>query len=925
MDIILPSNQDFVKTNLLPRKIVSKVPENNGHSRLVLTNKMIEIRSNHECVKMKVVFMTDKENSLYKNKFCLNIVEKSAGCFNQPATQQPANLSQTGVSKRCHFGCWAPAVKYDTTANKGDFQTDKMVYTVGFDAEWVEVEGKRHILSYQLAMYVAETGDLIEFILFPDGHRLTIGRVFSIYRQQLKEEFNIDIIGRVKGDKEFVTCNLIIHYSAVDLTTFFDKMYILRNTDTIRRTQVSITKPLFIDVYDKYGRGKQTWVVNVRDTMTLAPSQSSLDALAKAMGKHKLELPRSYSKDDMARFLKEQEDEFMLYAANDATLALQYVKELYDKEDKIPPTLGTEGADIFREKIKEIYDWDDKQFDYHFRGLLTVRDNDRHTKLIPRKELAGLFEIANHCYYGGRNETFLYGIHHAKDGWNDYDLSGAYPTAMAMLRTPNFDQIQVMTGDILSIDRLGYVFGLVDFEFPPNTPFPCLPVKDDQGRGLIFPLKGRTFASSPELYLALRFGAKIKWVKYGLQVGTFEKFDIQEALTDLVWQRAEAKRIYGKGSIQEIRLKEMINSIYGKLAQGLAGKRNYSTRIDKVEDTPPSRITQPLLASMTTSLVRAIVTAAMHQLYLKGYRVVSVTTDGFLTDAPLEVLDSLSLFGFKALYQAVRNMMTGDPTMWETKHQCLSLIAMTTRGQIGVGLVGDSKVPVAKAGYKPESGFTERYGDKAPEELARRFLMRKGKLEMGYYKLPSPKEYVRKNADGVGIFQKKTIEWEYDLKRKPVNVRMEKITIGDQTYEHLSFDTIPWETIEDFCDARAIRKAHPELYPLKDTDKGEMLTAMIREKEAARRARMVIQSANVGGIYRTAVISYLRDLLSGREEMPSWMVGLSYSQLAEAFNERLKAYNIVLAVDDFKNAKRRSNKGRLEDSEALQLVKELLK
>ena len=196
---------------------------------------------------------------------------------------------------------------------------------------------------------------------------------------------------------------------------------------------------------------------------------------------------------------------------------------------------------------------------------------------------------------------------------------------------------------------------------------------------------------------------------------------------------------------------------------------------------------------------------------------------------------------------------------------------------------------------------------------------------MGYYKLPSPKEYVRKNADGVGIFQKKTIEWEYDLKRKPVNVRMEKITIGDQTYEHLSFDTIPWETIEDFCDARAIRKAHPELYPLKDTDKGEMLTAMIREKEAARRARMVIQSANVGGIYRTAVISYLRDLLSGREEMPSWMVGLSYSQLAEAFNERLKAYNIVLAVDDFKNAKRRSNKGRLEDSEALQLVKELLK
>ena len=921
----IAANQEVVNSNLLPRKITSSVEANQGHSRLVLTNKMIEIRSNHKCVKMHAVFMTDKENSLYHNKFCLNIVEKSAGCFNQPASVNPANLSQTGVPRRCHHGCWAPAVKYDTTSNKGDFQTKKKVYTVGFDAEWLEVagHGKRYVLSYQLAMYT-EDGSLLEFILFPEGRRISMGRLFSIFRQELYIEFGIEIEGHLKDGKEFVMCNLISHYSLVDISTFFDSMDILRNTDTVRRTQISIEKPLFIDVYDKDYHHKQTWVVNVRDTMTLAPANSKLETLAKAMGKHKLVLPESYDKNDMRKFLLEQEEEFMLYAANDATLALDYVKQLYS-DKKIPPTLGAEGAEIFRETIKELNGWNDKLFDFHFRGLDTIRDNDRHTKLIPRKELAGLYEIANHCYYGGRNETFLYGIHHAKDGWNDYDLSGAYPTAMACLRTPNFDQIGVMTGDILSIDPLGYAFGLVDFEFPPDTPFPCLPVKDEQGRGLIFPLKGRTFASAPELYAALRMGAKIKWVKYGLQVGTFDKFDMQEALTDLVRQRAEAKRIFGKGSIQEIRLKEMINSVYGKLAQGLAGKRNYSTRIDKVEDTPPSSITQPLLASMTTSLVRAIVSVAMHQLHMKGFRIASVTTDGFLTDAPFEVLNSLNLFGFKAIYEAVRGMMTGDPTMWETKHKCLSLIAMTTRGQIGVGYIGDSKVPVAKAGYKPESNFTERYGDKAPEELARRFLMRKGKLEMGYYKLPSPKEYIRKGADGVGIFQKKTIEWEYDLKRKPTNIRMEKMTIGDQTYEHVAFDTVPWNTIEDFIDARAVRKAHPEIYPLKDTSKAEMLTAMIKEKEAARKANMVIQSANVGGVYRTAVISFLRDLLAGREPMPEWMQGLSYAQLAEAFNERLKGYNIVLSIDDFKNAKRRSNKGRLEDSEALELVKSLLK
>jgi len=195
---------------------------------------------------------------------------------------------------------------------------------------------------------------------------------------------------------------------------------------------------------------------------------------------------------------------------------------------------------------------------------------------------------------------------------------------------------------------------------------------------------------------------------------------------------------------------------------------------------------------------------------------------------------------------------------------------------------------------------------------------------MGFYKLPSPKDYIRKNADGLSVYQKKKIEWEYDLKRKPGNLRMETVTIDGETYEHLSFDAMPWESWEEFNNARAIKKAHPELYPLKDLEKGNALMAMIEDKQAVKNAGMLIQSNDVGGIYRTATISYLRDLLSGREPMPSWMQGLSYRQLAEAFNERLKSLNVTLTVDDFKKAKQRSAKGRLENSEAVQVVKNLL-
>jgi len=924
----ISNNQEFVNSNLLPRKIISNVEANKGHTRFILVDKFIDVKmAKNKCFKMRVVMMTDKENWLYKKKACLNSVEEFTEQNFCSVKKLPANHCQAEDTGRCHLGVWAPNILYDTTANKGDFSNKKQI-VLGFDSEWVEVQNKkRHILSYQLAMFIADptTGEeaLLEFILFPDGHRLTHERFLSIFAQQVSMEFDIDLEPNADNHKQNVICYLIPHYSVIDLTTFSNYKEILRNTDTIRRSQTTVTKPLFTKVHDRHYNYTQLWVVIVRDTMHLAPAQSSLDALAKAMGKIKLQLPEGYDKDDMGKFLQEQEDEFIMYACNDATLTLQYVKSLYG-DNKIPVTVGGEGASHFKETIMKNKGWKEKEFDFYLRGMLTIKDENYRKKLIPRKEAVAVLEIANHCYYGGRNETFLFGIHHGPE-WNDYDLSGAYPTVMTMLPIPDFDMIGTLSGKVMNIDPRSYTFGLVDFEFPEDVMYPCLPVKDSEGRGLIFPRKGRTFASAPELYLALRWGAEITWVQVGYQIGNTGEYLMMEALADLLKQRAEAKRMFGKGSIQEIRIKEMVNSIYGKLAQGLANKRSYNSRTNKVEDLPPSSITQPIFAAMTTSWVRAIVSAAMHELHLKGYRIASVTTDGFLSDAPFEVLKSLNLFGFKKLYETAREMLVGDPTMWEVKHKAYSLVMVKTRGGFGVGAVGDEKLPVAKAGYKPEGAFIQTFGDKASEELARRFLERTGKMEMSYYKLPSPKDYIHKQADGIGKLEKKKIDWEYDLKRKPINIRQEKITIGGKTYEHVAFDTEPWDSYFDFVNARAIKKAHPELFPMKHAEKAEMMNAMIKDRVEARKAGMLIQSGEKGGIYRTATISYLRDLFSGREQVPDWMKGLSYKQLAEALNDRLKTLNVKLTVNDLKNAKRRKDKGRLAYSEALEIIKSLLK
>jgi len=709
MNSIAP-NQKFVKNNL-PHKITSKVEANKGHTRFILVDKYIQVRIHHKCFKMRVVILTDKENTLYQKIACLNNPNFFTGQSKWPVKKIPANQSQMRDTGRCHCGYWAPNPRTDTAPTEFSNNKNHNIYVLGYDSEWQEIEGKRHVLSYQLSTYIPSEvdgeRDLLEFILFPEGHRLSLDRLLSIYAQQLNIELGIDIEPDASNYKKPVICYLIPHYSVIDLTTFQNSLEVLRNTDTIRRSQTTVGKPYFANIYDRHYNYRQCWAVHVRDTMHLSPAGSSLDMLARAMNKLKLELPETHSKDNMARFLEEEEEEYILYACNDATLTLQYIYTLYP-EGKIPTTLGAEGAEMFRDAIKEINDWMDREFDYYFRGLRTVRDENYRKKLIARPEVVAPLEIASHAYYGGRNETYLYGIHHSEE-WTDYDLTGAYPTAMAMLGNIDFDKVSPQFGDIITIDRLSYTFGLVDFEFPENVAYPCLPIKDSEGRGLVFPRKGRTFASAPELYAALRLGARLRWVQVGYQIGTTGEYHIQEALTDLLKQRAEAKRIYGKGSIQEVRLKEMINSIYGKCAQGLSLKRNYSTRTNSVEDLPPSAITQPIIAMMTTGIVRAIVSIAMNQLHALGYKIVSVTTDGFLTNAPENVVKSLNLFGFKAIYEAMRSMMVGDPTMWEVKHRCKSMISIKTRGAFGLNPVADNKLPIAKAGYKPEANFLETY------------------------------------------------------------------------------------------------------------------------------------------------------------------------------------------------------------------------
>lgn len=123
--------------------------------------------------------------------------------------------------------------------------------------------------------------------------------------------------------------------------------------------------------------------------------------------------------------------------------------------------------------------------------------------------------LATECYHGGRNEQFWFGPCF-EDDWTDYDLSSAYPTAMALIGRPEWDRAFV-TSKPEDFTYLSLGMANVEFEFPKSVRFPTLPVRTDNG--LIFPRKGLSNCAAPEIALARSIGAKLK-IRHGVIVPT---------------------------------------------------------------------------------------------------------------------------------------------------------------------------------------------------------------------------------------------------------------------------------------------------------------------------------------------------------------------------------------------------------------------
>ncbi|HGG1427313.1 TPA: hypothetical protein ACJFMQ_003908 [Escherichia coli] len=700
---------------------------------------------------------------------------------------------------------------------------------IGFDTEYVyNPQTKQNdILSYQ-SYVVLPDGTGVPGILYPaSGHKKDRLSLKNFLAQTLTPLLKNDQITEWPG-----SITLYAHFLRADVASFADfwsdHKILLKG---IRSTVSSFKNRYGIDfdevetrreknsliMFDKRTSPSRCSNVTFTDTLLITPGGMGLAECGQLLGLPKLTIPAPYSISDMRQYLKGDRRGFEAYAVRDAEIAVRYalqVKSFCTESlmiERVPTTIGAMAVSRFLKTIDESGISSEicmgtrtvsKQcWNPDTQGFRTVKTRQS----IPARELYETFPI--NCYHGGRNECYMMGITPERE-WYDYDLAGAYTTGLLDILQPDYGNIFHSRNPE---DYCGHVMGfaLVSFQFPDSVRFPCLPVRTEQF-GLFFPLAGESWATAPEIALALSLGAEIT-IQQGIIVPW--RMDEPHDATNLrkqecsvflpfVQQVRENRNHHDKGSLEEKFWKEIGNSLYGKLAQGLHAKTAFDTARGLNSPLPPSAVTQPFFAAHVTGFVRAVVGELMNALPTNA-TVVSVTTDGFLTDASLENIDMSGPLSSR--FQTLCDIADPGSSMLTCKHQVRQLVAMKTRGQLTYKESEGFPIVHARAGVKPPADIprddynrymVDLYMNRAPGQKLRRGS------------LISTRDMWLNESDLVAVESEIRLNLEFDFKRQLLAPTMNE--------GHLLMYSRPWDDMSQALKQRQLFDDWRQTHALKD-------------------------------------------------------------------------------------------------------------
>lgn len=684
---------------------------------------------------------------------------------------------------------------------------------IGFDTEYVfnpETQ-QNDILSYQSYVVLPDNTGISNIIYPPDSQKKSRLSFKDFLCQTITPLLETGVITKWPG-----IINIYAHFIRADIASFAnfwsDYKILLKG---IRGTVSSFKNRYGIDFNEQQERRVKTEQImfdkrtspprcsNVAfiDTLLITPGGMGLAECGELLGLPKLTIPAPYSITNMREYLLGDRAGFEAYALRDAEIAVRYalqVRNFCARElmiDRVPTTIGAMAVSRFTKTLKENNMSPEVCLGTHIKTRelwLTEKQAFRTIKnpaSVPSRELFETFPI--NCYHGGRNECFMMGVT-PSDHWYDYDLAGAYTTGLLDILTPDYGNIRLSKNPD---DYCGHVMGfaLVTFRFPESVPYPSLPVRTDQ-YGLFFPLSGESWATAPEIELALSLGAEMT-IHNGIIVPWIcdtspHNSESTSVFLPFVQQVRENRNRHIKGSLEEKFWKEIGNSLYGKLAQGLRAKTAFDTARGLNRSLPPSSVTQPFFAAHVTGFIRAVVGELMNALPSDS-SVVSVTTDGFLTNCPL---DKINMSGpLSSRFQSLCDIVDPGSSMLTCKHEVSQLIAMKTRGQLTYRAIQGKPVVHARAGVKPPADIPRSdYND----YMVDLYLNRLPGQTLSRSTLISTREMWLSESDLVSREQDIRLNLEFDFKRQAVQPAMNE--------GHLLMSSRPWDNMEEALQQRSL-------------------------------------------------------------------------------------------------------------------------
>jgi hypothetical protein len=259
-------------------------------------------------------------------------------------------------------------------------------------------------------------------------------------------------------------------------------------------------------------------------------------------------------------------------------------------------------------------------------------------------------------------------------------------------------------------------FALVRFRHDEAVRFPALPVygADDN---LFFPRRGLSYCTAAEIEVAMNLGAVVEIV-HGVIFPWLN--EAVRPFAPFVRTIRDLRAQHPKGSFDNEYVKLAGNGLFGKFGQGLKEKKVFDTGKMRSVELEESEITNEVFFSFVTGFIRALIAELLNGVP-RHYRIVSVTTDGFLCSCPLEEIDQGGPIAtrFKAL-----TALVSDKPILEVKHVVRQAISARIRAQFTAIPVPGEDIVLAKGNVTPEIELPDReIGKEEMRAMQNRFML----------------------------------------------------------------------------------------------------------------------------------------------------------------------------------------------------------